>query len=114
MNKIKIIAVIIFIYILYKVITSIMDFDLAVQDKVKKIEEVAEVEKESTVIGLIMYLGDPPELQEHLFMPSSSRCLELKEIAGANSFAYYECAKVKAVVKNKKIITLIEKIEVIE
>ena len=43
-----------------------MDFDLAVTEKVKKIEEIAGIEKESTVIGLMMYIGDPLELKEHL------------------------------------------------
>ena len=39
-----------------------------------------------------MYLGDPPELKEHLYTESKSKCLELKQIAEESSFAYYECA----------------------
>ena len=30
----------------------------------------------------MMYLGDPPELKEHFFTESRSKCLELKEIIG--------------------------------
>ena len=61
-----------------------------------------------------MYLGDPPELKEHLFVESRSKCLELKEIAVESSFAYYECAKVNAVIKGKKIVSIIEEVEVVE
>ena len=61
-----------------------------------------------------MYLGDPPQLKEHFFTESISKCLELKEIAEESSFAYYECAKVNAVIKSKKIVSIIEEIEVIE
>ena len=51
-----------------------------------------------------MYLvGDPPKLQEHLFTPSRSKCLELKEFAEESSLVYFECAKVNAVVKDGKI-----------
>ena len=88
------------------------DFDLAVTEKVQKIEEIADIEKESTVIGLMMYLGDPPELKEHLMMSSKNKCLEHKEIAELTSFAYYECAEVNAVVKGGKIIRVIEEIKI--
>ena len=112
MGKIKIVLVIVVIYFIYKGFTAIMDFDLAVTEKVQKIEEMADIEKESTVIGLMMYLGDPPELKEHLMMPSKKKCLEKKEIAESNSSAYYECAEVNAVVKGGKIISVIEEIEI--
>jgi len=114
MGKIKIIAAIIVIYLVYKGFNAIMNFDIAVTEKVQKIEEIADIEKESTVIGLMMYLGDPPELKEHLLMATSEKCLQNKEIAELASFAYYECAKVHAVVKGGKIISIIEEIEVIE
>ncbi len=61
-----------------------------------------------------MYLGDPMELKEHLYTDSRSKCLELKEIAEENSNAYYECAKVNAVLKGKKIVSVIEELEVFE
>ena len=68
MGKIKYILIIIIIYILYKGYTSIKDFDLAITKKVKEIAKIEDVEKESTVIGLMMYLGYPLELHEHLLM----------------------------------------------
>ena len=112
MGKIKIILAIVIIYFIYKGFTVIKNFDLAVTKKVQKIEEIADIEKESTVIGLMMYLGDPPELKEHLMMSSKSKCLENKEIAESSSSAYYECAEVNAVVKGGKIISVIEEIKI--
>ena len=114
MGKIKYILIIIIIYILYKGYTSIKDFDLAITKKVEEIAKIEDVEKESTVIGLMMYLGDPPELKEHLLMATSEKCLQNKGIAESTSFAYYECAKVHAVVKGGKIISIIEEIRVLE
>ena len=58
------------------------------------------------VIALIMYLGNPPELKEHLLMPSISKCLSKKRIATRNSNANYQCMKVKAVVEDGKIISI--------
>ena len=112
MGKIKIIFAIVIIYCIYKGVTAIMDFDLAVTEKVQKIEEIADITKESTVIGLMMYLGDPLELKEHLMMSSKSKCLKNKEIAESTSSAYYECAEVNAVVKGGKIISVIEEIKI--
>ena len=114
MGKIKIIFAIVVIYFIYKGFTAIMDFDLAVTEKVQKIEEIAGIEKESTVIGLMMYIGYPLELKEHLMMSSKKKCLKKKEIAELNSFAFYECAEVNAVVKGGKIISIIEEIRVLE
>ena len=112
MGKIKIVLFIVVIYFLYKGFTAIMDFDLAVTEKVKKIEEIADIEKESIAIGLMMYIGNPLELKEHLMMSSKSKCLENKEIAESSSSAYYECAEVNAVVKGGKIINVIEEIKI--
>lgn len=58
------------------------------------------------VISLMMFLGDPPELKEHLLMPSISECLTKRRIATRNSNAEYRCSKVKAVVKDGKIISI--------
>ena len=58
------------------------------------------------VIALLMYLNDPPVLKEHLLMPSISECLKKKRIATRNSNAEYRCMKVKAVVKDGKIISI--------
>ena len=114
MGKIKIILAIVFLYIVYKGFNAIKDFDLAVTEKVQKIEEIAGIEKESTVIGLMMYIGEPLELKEHLMMSSKSKCLKNKEIAELTSNAYYECAEVNAVVKGGKIISVIEEIKIFE
>ena len=66
-----------------------MDFDLAVTEKIKKIEET--------------------------FNDAIKRkCLENKEKAELTSFAYYECAEVNAVVKGGKIISVIEEIKIFE
>ena len=58
------------------------------------------------VIALLMYLNDPPVLKEHLLMPSLSECLKKKRIAIRNSNADYKCMKVKALVKDGKIISI--------
>ena len=58
------------------------------------------------VIALLMYLNDPPVLKEHLLMPTISECLKKKRIATRNSNADYKCMKVKAVVKDGKIISI--------
>ena len=42
------------------------------------------------------------------------RIEEMKAIAEETSFAYYECARVNAVIKGSKIVSIIEEIEVIE
>ena len=55
------------------------------------------------VIALLMYLGDPPVLKEHLLMPNISECLAKKRVATRNSNADYACMKVNAVVKDGKI-----------
>ena len=58
------------------------------------------------VIALLMYLNDPPVLKEHLLMPTISECLKKKRIATRNSNAEYRCMKVKADVKDGKIISI--------
>ena len=114
MGKIKIIFFIILAFIIYKGVVAFKNFEIGVSDRVAEIEELADFEKEGEVIGLMMYLGDPPELKEHLFIESRSKCLELKEVAEENSNAYYECVKVNAVIKGKKIVSIIEELEVLE
>ena len=114
MSKIKIIIFLIIVFVIYKGVVAFKNFEIGVSDRVAEIEELADFEKEDEVIGLMMYLGDPPELKEHLFTESRSKCLKLKKIAEESSFAYYECAKVNAVIKGKKIVSVIEEIEVLE
>ena len=82
--------------------------------EIKSIDYLNEVEKEDNVIGLMMYTGYPLVLTEHLLMSSKKKCLKKKETAELNSFAFYECAEVNAVVKGGKIISIIEEIRVLE
>ena len=63
------------------------------------------------VISLLMFLGDPPQLKEHLLMPSISKCLEKKRIATRNSNATYMCSKVKAELDADNKILRIEKLK---
>ena len=114
MSKIKFVFYLILAFVAYKGFVAFKNFEIGVDNRVAEIEEKADFQKEGEVIGLMMYLGDPPELKEHLYTKSRSKCLELKEIAEESSFAYYECAKVNAVLKGKKIVSILEEIEVIE
>ena len=114
MSKIKIVGLLIICFFIYKGVVAFKNFEIGVSDRVAEIEELADFEKEGEAIGLMMYLGDPPELKEHFFTESRSKCLELKEVAEENSNAYYECAKVNAVIKGKKIVSIIEELEVLE
>ena len=113
MSKIKIIFYLILIFVVYKGFVAIKDFEVGVGDRVAEIEEKAEFEREGEVIGLMMYLGDPPQLNEHLLVKNKSKCLEMKQIAEETSFAYYECARVNAVIRGGKILSIINEIEVI-
>ena len=85
---------------------------IGVGERTARIEEKADFEREGEVIGLMMYLGDPPELKEHLYTKSKSKCLEMKQIAEETSYAYYECAKVEAVLVGKKIVSIINELDI--
>ena len=114
MSKIKIVFYFILAFVVYKGFVAFKDFEIGVDNRVAEIEERAGFEKEGEVIGLMMYLGNPPELTEHLFTENRSKCLEMKQIAEESSFAYYECARVNAVISGKKIVSIIEELEVIQ
>ena len=114
MSKIKFVFYLILAFVAYKGFVAFKDFEIGVDNRVAEIEEKAGFEREDEVIGLMMYLGDPPELTEHLYTENRSKCLELKELAEETSFAYYECARVNAVMSGKKIVSIIEELEVIE
>ena len=61
------------------------------------------------VISLLVFLGEPPVLKEHLLMPSISECLKKKRIATRSNGSdrlYYQCSKVQAVVKDGKIVSI--------
>ena len=113
MGKIKFIFLIVLGFIIYKGYVAFTEFEIGVGDRVAEIEEKADFEREGEVIGLMMYLGAPPELKEHLFTDSRAKCLELKQIAEESSYAYYECARVNAVLKGKKIVYIINELEII-
>ena len=114
MSKIKIVFLLILSFVVYKVFISLKDFEIGVENKIVEIDEKAGFEREGEVIGLMMYLGDPPVLIEHLYTENRSKCLESKAIAEESSTAYYKCAKVKAVLIGRKITSIIQEIEVIE
>ena len=114
MGKIKILATIAAMYLIYLGLVKFMDTSLVMSEKINKNLNIEDIEKKTTVIGLMMFLGDPPVLKEHLLMRSNEDCLIKKEIAELTSSAIYKCLKVDAVVKNKKIVSIIKEIEVIK
>ena len=114
MSKIKIVFYLVLVFIIYKGYVAFKDFDIGVGDRYAEIEERAEFEKEGEVVGLMMYLGDPPQLNEHLLVKNKSKCLEMKQIAEETSFAYYECAIVDANLKGGKIISINKEVEVLQ
>jgi hypothetical protein len=114
MSKIKFVFLLIIGFIIYKGFVAIKNFEIGVDKEVAQIEKMG-FEKQDKVIGLMMYLGDPDDLNliEHLLVENKEKCFEMKVIAEENSNAYYECAKLEAVVKEGKIISIIEEIEVL-
>ena len=114
MSKIKYIVILLICYGIYKGYVAFTEFEIGVSDRVAKIEEAAEIEKQGEVIALMMYLGDPPELNEHLLVKNESKCLDMKQIAEETSFAYYECAVVDANIRGGKIISINEELKVLE
>ena len=114
MSKIKYILILLICYGLYKGYVAFTEFEIGVSDRVAKLEEAADIEKQGEVIALMMYLGDPPELNEHLLVKNESKCLDMKQIAEETSFAYYECAVVDANIRGGKIISINEELKVLE
>ena len=113
MSKIKIVLVFLLCFGLYKGYVAFTEFEIGVSDRVAQIETNAAIERQGEGIALMMYLGDPPELNEHLLVKNKSKCLEMKQIAEETSFAYYECAVVDANLKGGKIININEELEVL-
>ena len=115
MSKIKYIVILLICYGIYKGYVAFTDFEIGVSDRVAKLEEAADIEKQGEVIALMMYLGDDYDLQlkEHLYVSSRSKCKDLKEIAEENSNAYYECAIVDAILVGGKIVEVVEELEVL-
>ena len=113
MSKIKIVLVFLLCFGLYKGYVAFTEFEIGVSDRVAEIEANADLERQGEVIALMMYLGNPPELNEHLLVKNKSKCLEMKQIAEETSFAYYECAVVDANLKGGKIISINAELEVL-
>ena len=113
MSKFKIALVFLLCFGLYKGYVAFTEFEIGVSDRVAEIEANADIERQGEVIALMMYLGDPPELNEHLLVKNVSKCLEMKQIAEETSFAYYECAVVDANLKGGKIININEELEIL-
>ena len=113
MSKIKIVLVFLLCFGLYKGYVAFTEFEIGVSDRVAEIEANADIERQGEVIALMMYLGNPPELNEHLLVKNKSKCLEMKQIAEETSFAYYECAVVDANLKGGKIISINAELEIL-
>ena len=113
MSKIKIVLVFLLCFGLYKGYVAFSEFEIGVSDRVAELEWNEDIEKEGEVIALLMYLGDPLVLKEHLLVEKESICLEMKQIAEETSFAYYECAVVDANLKGGKIISINAELEIL-
>ena len=59
-----------------------------------------------------MYFGNSPELTEHLYTENRSKCLEMKLIDRRNSLLIMN--DVQELISGKKIVSIIEELEVIE
>ena len=116
MKYLKIIGVFAIIYLVFLGFSSFMDDSLEVAEKVNKNLEINKVKKTNNkeVVGLMMYLGNPPKINEHLMMPSNEDCLIKKEIAEMTSSALYKCMLVEAEVKENKIVRIVKEIKIIE
>ena len=113
MRIFKIILVLIIFYFAYKGVVAFKNFEIGTTNKVAKIEEAAGIEKEGEVIALLMFLGKPRSLSEYYYTENRKKCLLLKKNAEESSNAYYECAKVKAILTGKKIVSIVKKLEVL-
>ena len=114
MSKIKFVLILLIFYGLYKGYEAFTEFEIGVSDRVAVLEEAADFERQGEVIALMMYLGNPPRLNEHLLVKNESKCLDMKQIAEETSFAYYECAVVDANIRGGKIISINNELEVLE
>ena len=54
MGKIKLVFYLVLAFVIYKGYVAFTEFEIGVEDRVAKIEEKAEFERESTVIRLMM------------------------------------------------------------
>mgnify|MGYP005732014129 CR=1 FL=1 len=112
MSKLKVVIVLLVFFGLYKGYVAFTNFEIGVSDKVAKLEEVAQIEKQEEVVALLMYLGDPLKLTEHLFVKGEEKCSEMKQMAEESSYAFYQCAVVDAVLVGRKIVKVNKKLKV--
>ena len=68
MSKIKIVFYLALVFIFYKGFVAFQNFEIGVDDRIADIEEKADFEKQGEVIGLMMYMGRPLKLTEHLLI----------------------------------------------
>ena len=116
MKYVKITGVFAIIYLIYIGLSKFMDTSLDVAKKITDIDKLDKIEEVDSkeVIGLMMFLGDPPEMKEHLLMSNFEDCSFKKEIAEMNSNAMYKCILVEAEVKDKKIVKIFKEIQILE
>ena len=114
MSKLKFVVILLICYGLYKGYQAFTDFEIGVSDRVTQLEKASDFERQGEVIAFMMYLGDHPELTEHLLVKNESKCLEMKQIAEETSFAYYECAIVDANLKGGKITSINQELKVLQ
>ena len=112
MSKLKIIFILLVFFGLYKGYTAFTNFEIGVSNKVAELEEIAQKEKQEEIVALLMYLGDPLKLTEHLIVNNEGKCSEMKQIAEQTSYAYYQCAVVDAVLTGGKIVRVNKKLKV--
>ena len=116
MRYVKIIVVFALIYAAYMGLSKFMDSSVDVEKKVTEIENLENTNKVNSkeVVGLMMFLGNPPEMQEHLLTKHIDDCSFKKEIAEMNSNAMYKCILVEAEVKDEKIVKVFKEIEILD
>ena len=116
MKYLKIIGIFAIVYLVYFGFSKFMDSSLEVAEKINKISEIDKIDVSNSkeVVGLMMFLGNPPKINEHFIMPSNEDCLIKKEIAEMTSSALYKCMLVEAEVKDNKIVSIVKEIKIIE
>ena len=116
MRYVKIIVVFALIYAAYIGLSKFMDSSVDVAKKVTEIEDLGNTNKVNSkeVVGLMMFLGNPPEMKEHLLTKHIDDCSFKKELAEMNSNAMYKCILVDAEVKDEKIVRVLKELEVLE
>ena len=116
MKYVKIIGIFAVIYLVYLGLSKFMDTSLDVAKKITDIDNLDKIEEVNSkeVIGLMMFLGNPPEMKEHLLMSNIDDCSFKKELAEMSSNAMYKCILVEAEVKDKKIVKIFKEIKILE